>query len=236
MFLPSACDNKGKRLPLVGQKPSLATKGRIVVARSPHYQNRYFPWQEVLRTYSDRMIFVGHPGEHLAFCREAGHVPCLPTVDLYEAARLIAGSAQFIGNQSSPYAIAEGLKHPSLQETNLDCPDCIFPRPNARHCYDGGLDLNLFGRFLHTDPIDIRPRASTSETPPGGWRVEVDGKSARGYSFDMVVREIRLKLRGNAPDNLLEMVIEQSSVDMPPNLPEYSIRQLRLLLGQGPLL
>jgi hypothetical protein len=211
-------------------EPALASKGKIIIARSARYHNPYFPWKELMRSYSDRMVFVGHPAEHAIFCREFGPVTCLPTSDLYEVAALIAGSAQFIGNQSSPYAIAEGLKHPSIQETNLESPDCLFPRPNARHCFDGGLDLNLFGRFMHTTPVDLRPRAGLNETPPGGWRVSVDGHSARSYSFDMVVREIRLKLRGKAPDNLLEMVIEQSSVDMPPSPPEYSIRQLRQLL------
>ena len=107
-------------------EPALATKGKIVIARSVRYQNPYFPWRELMRTYSDRMIFIGHPAEHAIFCREFGPVPYLPTNDLYEAACAIAGSAQFIGNQSSPYAIAEGLKHPSIQETNLESPDCIF--------------------------------------------------------------------------------------------------------------
>ena len=47
----------------------------------------------------------------------------------------------------------------------------------------------------------------------------------------MVVREIRLKLCDSIPDNLLEMIIEQSSVDMPPAEPEYYIRQVQDLLS-----
>ena len=212
-------------------EPALSTRNKIVISRSSRYGNPYFPWEELMRTFCDLMVFVGHQGEHADFCREFGSVRYLPTTDLYDVACAIAGSVRFIGNQSSPYAIAEGLKHPSIQETNLESPDCIYPRENARYCFDGALDLNLFGRFLHTEPVDLRPKATTNETPPGGWRVKVDGASARGYSFDMVVREIRLKLRDKVPDNLLEMVIEQSSVDMAPSPPEASIRQLRELLS-----
>ena len=58
----------------------------------------------------------------------------------------------------------------------------------------------------------------------------LDGYSAHGYSFDMVIRDIRLKFRGDIPEDLLEMIIEQSSVDMAPSPPEASIRQLRELL------
>ena len=31
-----------------------------------------------MRIYSDRMIFVGHPGEHVAFCREFGSCSVSP--------------------------------------------------------------------------------------------------------------------------------------------------------------
>ena len=110
-------------------EPLLASKGRIVIARSSRYQNHYFPWHQLVRVYGDRMIFVGHPSEHLAFCQEFGHVPYLPTVNLYDVARLIAGSAQFIGNQIAPLAIAHGLGHPTLVEVCLWCPDCIYKRP-----------------------------------------------------------------------------------------------------------
>ena len=209
---------------------ALSTKDRIVIARSSRYQNHYFPWKELLDTYQDRMVFIGLEQEHAAFCTQFGKVPYLRTIDLLEAAEVIAGSAQFIGNQSAPLAVSHGLGHPSLVEVCLWCPDCIYKRPDASYCYDGQLDLNLFGRWLNTKPVDLRPRATMNETPPGGWRVEIDGFTARSYSFDMVIREIKTKLIDKVPANLLEMIIEQSSIDMPPGEPEYYIRQVRTLL------
>ena len=39
-------------------------------------------------------------------------------------ARIIAGSKIFIGNQSTPFAIAEGMKHNRILETDITIPNC----------------------------------------------------------------------------------------------------------------
>jgi hypothetical protein len=212
-------------------EPSLVTKGKIVVARSFRYRNPFVPWRDLFMAYGDRMIFVGLPHEHANFCAEVGHVPYLQTEDLYEVARAIAGSALFAGNQSAPLAVAEGLKHPTLQEVCLESPDCLYRRSNAYFCFDGGLDLNLFGRTLHIEPANLRPRAHREETPPGGWRVQIEGHVASSYSLDCVLAEIRIKLRGKVPDDLLEQVIAQSSIDIPPSPPEAAVKRLQVLLA-----
>ena len=41
-----------------------------------------------------------------------------------------------------------------------------------------------------------------------------------------------MKLRGNVPENLLDLIVEQSSVDIPPSEPDFWMRQLRGLLYQ----
>jgi hypothetical protein len=211
-------------------EPALETKGKIVIARSARYQNHYFPWRQLLATYGDRMLFIGHRHEYEAFRYEVGPVPYLPTCDLYEAAQAIAGSDLFIGNQSSPFALAEGLKHPSILEVCLESPDCLYRRHNVLHCHDGALDLNLYGRTLHVKPVDLRPRATRNETPPGGWRVRIGKHSAVSYSFDQVIADIRMKLGDGVPENLWDLIVEQSSVDMPPSEPEYLIRRIRTLM------
>jgi NAD(P)-dependent dehydrogenase (short-subunit alcohol dehydrogenase family) len=58
-----------------------------------------------------------------------------------ELAQMIANSALFIGNQSCPNSIAEGLKHDSILEVSLESPDCIYRRANAIHCYNGELEF-----------------------------------------------------------------------------------------------
>ena len=50
-------------------------------------------------------------------------------IDLFE---LISGCELFIGNQSFPYSLAEGIKKPAIQETDFEgVPNCVFERDNA---------------------------------------------------------------------------------------------------------
>lgn len=111
----------------------------VVIHRSPRYQSQYFPWRTVLQKYHGRLVMVGLPFEHKNFCDEFWHVPYYPTANYLELAEVIAGSKLFIGNQSSPYAVAEGLKHNTFQEVNMRAPDCVYDRPNAGY----GIDRNI---------------------------------------------------------------------------------------------
>ena len=185
----------------------------IVVHRSPRYQNCFIPWRELVTEFGSDMLMIGTPGEHQDFVERFGHIPHRPTANLLEAAQLIAGSELFIGNQSCPYAIAEGLKHNSIQETSVGTPDCIFPRANGIFCHDGALDTVILGRRFKTESrMIIKP--TKSETPPGGWRVKVGPCDARSYSFDVLMREIVTKLTANklkVPANIVDLIIDQST-------------------------
>lgn len=114
--------------------PNIEKHGRTVIARSARYHNPEWNaiWPEVLQRYPDA-LFVGLKEEHEAFERDFGKVEFRPTPDLLELAKVIAGGVLFIGNQSAPNAIAEGLKMNSILEVAPRSPDCIFPRPNAKH-------------------------------------------------------------------------------------------------------
>ena len=94
--------------PWLSVTPEPYTSGCIVVNRSARYHNHFFPWRELTEAFRDKMIFIGLPGEHNAFCEEFGRVGYFPTKTLLEVAQAIAGSELFIGNQSSCNAIAEG--------------------------------------------------------------------------------------------------------------------------------
>jgi hypothetical protein len=48
-----------------------------------------------------------------------------------ELARVIAGCKFFIGNQSFPFAVAEGLKVPRALELCFECPNVIPEGPQA---------------------------------------------------------------------------------------------------------
>ena len=85
---------------------------------------------------------VGFKDEHEAFCSDfAVDIPHIPTPTIAELAAIIAGADLFIGNQSMPYAIAEGIGKYTIQEVYLAAPNCIFDRPDAVYFRAGALAL-----------------------------------------------------------------------------------------------
>jgi hypothetical protein len=117
---------------LLGIKPEKWE--RVIIHRSPRYHNPRFPWREILAKYHGKIGFIGLPFEFEDFL--ARHslkpIPFYQPKNFLEAARIIRGSDLFIGNQSAPYAIAEGMKHNTIQETFCGSTDCVYRRRNAQ--------------------------------------------------------------------------------------------------------
>ncbi len=168
----------GSKQWLHGIEPSPLTKGRVVVNRTMRYRNHYFPWAEVASHYDGMISFVGLPHEHAIFVNDFGPVDFIPTKTLLEVAQLIAGSSLFIGNQSCAFAVAEGMKHPSIQETSLAIPDCIFKRPNVQHVWTGACELPAVGdrpsKKIPQKGLNIG-LVSENITPPEPWHWSYDG-------------------------------------------------------------
>lgn len=157
---------------LHGITPDPHTAGRVVIARSPRYQNDSFPWPEILRFYNNIITFVGLPQEHADFEAQFDvRIPYRPVASFLEMASVISGSELFIGNQSAPGAIAEGLKHPRIQETCLFVPDCIYQGGSVQHVADGTVVLPGLGdKDHHISPSFLRPEnIPLEQTLPGGW-------------------------------------------------------------------
>ena len=136
----------------VGQSPSQRDSGWIQVdracgdrsilfSRSSRYHNPAFPWKRVWQRYRFHAAFVGLQAEHEQFCRDVGEIPYLPTADLLELARYVAGCLLFVGNQSAPYAIAEGLKIRAILEVSPKFPNCCFAREGVIHGRTGTFAL-----------------------------------------------------------------------------------------------
>lgn len=143
--------------------------GKIVINRSPRYNNDRFPWAKIVAHYGNRLVFVGLDEEIEAFSR-FGSVQRTKVGNMLDLAKLIAGSALFIGNQSVAMTIAEGLKHPRIQEVCLHLPDCIYPPSNAQYVANGAVvlpDIDGSGELAIKPEI---PLPDGTETPPGGWR------------------------------------------------------------------
>lgn len=187
------------QMPWLHVDPSPVSRGRIVCARSGRYRNGSFPWKQIVQHYGDRLLFVGLKHEHAEFCSHWGMVEYKPVNDLLEMAQVIAGSELFIGNQSSPMAVAEGLKHPTIQETSTDPADCIYFRENAQWVDNGACTLPDIGG---SGALEIRPQVyditdiQTHTTPPGQW--QVDGLPPFGVFGDLVAV---CKLNKIGPDN-----------------------------------
>lgn len=152
--------------PWLKVSPSARGRGRIVCHRSPRYHNPYFRWDEIGKKFGTQLLIVGLPHEVEDLRRATKiHAEYAITHDYLELAKLIAGADLFIGNQSSPMALAIGLGAPFVQETCLWTPDCLYPRKNGFYCYDGGIPS------LDIPSFNPPPDVDRSAMPPGGWQV-----------------------------------------------------------------
>jgi hypothetical protein len=163
--------------PWLKVSPSVRASGRVVCHRSPRYHNPYFRWDLIGEALGTKMLFVGMPHEVEELRRVTKvHADYAITHDYLELAKLIAGADLFIGNQSSPMALAIGLGVPFIQETCLWTPDCLYPRKDGTYCYDGGIS------HFEIPPFEPPPDVDRNALPPGGWQV-ISRRSGERVTF-----------------------------------------------------
>lgn len=170
MMLESPPDGSA---PWLTAQPNQSFAGKIIIARSPRYNNLWFPWRQIVEHYGHRLLFVGLPDEHRAFIAAFGHVTHLQIKDYLELAQTIAGAGLFIGNQSSPHAVAMGLGVTIIQETCLQQPDCIFRRDNVQYVTDGAChlpDIAGSGSLEIGSTYVAQDNGNRSIVPPGLWQ------------------------------------------------------------------
>lgn len=193
--------------PWLKANPAVRSLGKIIVSKTARYTNQFFPWKALVKELGHKMIFVGLDQEWRTFCSmNCRYVEFARTSNLLEVAELIAGSDLFIGNQSSPNAVAEGLKHPMVQEVCLSVPDCIYPRDNAVHCADGDMEFELQGKLYSFERQRPKVRLPRQESPPGGWKVELSGRIESHFCLTALLSQVRQKYGSDCPTNLEEMV------------------------------
>jgi len=169
---------------LFGVIPAKVSLGRVVINRTPRYRNDKFPWGEIVKHYGEKLLFVGLPHEHEEFSNSYGSVEYHPTTNMLEVAQVILGSDLFIGNQSSAYALAEGMKHNTIQEVCLHMPDCVYVRPNAAYVPDEVVTLPC-GTVIRGGLVSQDRR--THVTPPGAWQLT---GYASNPTFELMCREV----------------------------------------------
>ena len=104
----------------------------IIISRSARYHNSFIDYAELLSAIPEdpedyEFGFVGLEEEFLEFKKMLPNRRFwfIHTENLLELAEIIAGCRLFIGNQSTPYAIAEGFNVSRLQETCEYVPNCL---------------------------------------------------------------------------------------------------------------
>lgn len=131
--------------------PDPTFKDRIVVARSKRYRNLTFSYK-FLQQYG-APVFVGLADEYEDFRSQVPQAEWVEVKDFHQLARVIAGSRLFIGNQSFPYAIAEGLKVPRVLELDPGMPNVV---PAGEQGYDVLYQQRfeeVVGRLMKVRPV-----------------------------------------------------------------------------------
>ncbi|MDB5005325.1 MAG: hypothetical protein JWQ34_3550 [Mucilaginibacter sp.] len=119
-------------------EPNKDYNNTIVVARSERYRNPLVNYK-FLSGY-DNVVFVGVKSEYDDILKAIPNIKWVQVDDFLQLAQIIAGSKLFIGNQSFPFSIAEGLKVPRVLEV---CFDVINVVPEG----EGGHDFFFQDHF-----------------------------------------------------------------------------------------
>lgn len=214
---------------ITGIDPDPRSAGKIVIARSPRYQNHYFRWAKIVQHFgAEKLIFVGLPEEHAAFVRAYGDVTYIPTANMMEVARLIKGSQIFIGNQSSPLALAEAMKHPRIAEVCPWQPDVIvaYPQKDCQYSADGACDILGFT----IGPAMLAPESvATWVVPPGGWK----WKDQAGNTHFQVLERIVMQTCNVDQPTARVMLIEYNAAKNPAFFETAEIKRHLMLFNQA---
>lgn len=98
-------------------------KDSIIVSRSHRYRAPFITYN-FLNKYKN-VCFIGVPEEYNDIKKEVPNIKHLPVNDFLQMATIINSCKLFIGNQSFPFSIAEGLKVNRLLEVFYKCPNVI---------------------------------------------------------------------------------------------------------------
>jgi len=119
-------------------EPNKDYNNTIVVARSQRYRNPLVNYK-FLNGY-DKVVFVGVKSEYDDIKKTIPNIKWVQVDDFLQLAQIIAGCKLFIGNQSFPFSIAEGLKVPRVLEV---CFEVINVVPEG----EGGHDFFFQDHF-----------------------------------------------------------------------------------------
>lgn len=120
--------------PWLHVNPDTTWQEHIVIARSQRYNAPAISYS-FLNKYKKK-IFVGVEQEWKEMKKMLPDIEYIPVNDFLQLAAIIAGSKLFIGNQSFPFSLAEGMKVNRLLEVYHQCPNVNVEGKGANDfCY-----------------------------------------------------------------------------------------------------
>ncbi|CAG5016756.1 hypothetical protein DYBT9275_05629 [Dyadobacter sp. CECT 9275] len=117
--------------PWLTVEPDTTYADTIVMARSERYRNYTINYKFLIQ-YPD-IAFIGVESEFKDIRKTIPGIRWIQVSDFMQMARIIAGAKFFIGNQSFPYSVAEGLKVPRILETAFEVINVV---PEGDNGYD----------------------------------------------------------------------------------------------------
>ena len=114
-------------------EPANIYSNSIVIARSQRYNNPIIDYS-FLAKYPD-VVFIGVKDEYKCIEKFIPNIKWVQVKDFLEMAQIIAGCKFFIGNQSFPFSLAEGLKVPRILETYHASPNVVIEGANGYDFY-----------------------------------------------------------------------------------------------------
>jgi hypothetical protein len=103
-------------------EPATGYEDRIVVNRTSRYRNPRIDYRFL---DAHKPVFVGLEDEFEDFRRQVPSAEYAPTADFLALASVVAGCKLFVGNQSSAFAVAEGLGVVRLLEVSSLAPNVV---------------------------------------------------------------------------------------------------------------
>lgn len=124
--------------PVLTTQDAPQKKPWIAVCFTPRYRQKFD--LSPIRKYRDRLIFVGLPEEHRAFCHDVFPVEHHPVENALELLRFMQFCTGFVGNVSGTFAIAECAKIPRVL---CLAPDGGNVRPKGGFCRESRSSASL---------------------------------------------------------------------------------------------
>ncbi len=119
--------------PWIDVTPDTSFNDKIILARSERYRNSTINYS-FLKDYKN-VVFIGVKSEYEDMKKAIPDLQTVQVKNFLDLAQMIAGCKVFIGNQSFPYSIAEGLKTPRILEAYYHLAHVIPEGENAHDYY-----------------------------------------------------------------------------------------------------